>query len=316
MMEHGIQFDPVEHKYTRKGKVYTSCTTVIEEVKKPFNRRYWAMYSTLKESFGLRVRQDEDHGIIYVNQTAMTLDELYAVEMYRIGCTQLKNGWDDITNSACSRGNKIHDYLEDTVNTSKGLDNKLSAYNVGASNDSIIPLTGKNVEVFNTIHDLDATNLKEVYIEIYDVLSYYINKGCTIYAEKKVYIDKYEVSGMIDCLIVKGKNFIILDWKTNKDIIHFKSGYYKKENIGGKWVKGTKWLEKSKYLLYPLNHLEECKGNIYTLQLSLYAYMFESWGYKLLDNGLFIFHMRPNRRPKMIPINYLRDEVIKMLEAR
>ena len=183
-MSNDVHFDPVEHKYTRNNSTYISCTTVIDTVKKPFDRRYWSMYSTLKEDFQLKVRPDEDHQIIYVNGTAMTIKELYAVDMYRIGCKQRKNGWDEITKTACNRGNKIHDYLEDTINTSK---NKLAAY--PDPNSSIIPLTGEKVSVFKTVHDLDKTNLKEIYIEIYDVLSYYIGLGCTIYAEKKVFID-------------------------------------------------------------------------------------------------------------------------------
>jgi len=301
-----IQFDPINHTYTRNGLIYTSATTIVGKYKKPFNRRFWAMYSTLKETFEMYVRADEPNNVIWVNQRPYTLDELYSIEVYKEGSRMMKNGWDDTTKTACDRGNKIHDYLENTINDSKG-DN-------GESNDIIKPLQALNINVFSTEHDLDSTNLKEVYPDIYFTLLYYIQQGCTIYAEKKVYIDTYKVSGMIDCLVIKDNNFMIIDWKTNKDIIHFKSGYYKKQKVGNKYIKTDTWIEHPKYLLDPLNHLEESKGNIYSLQLSLYAYIMESWGYKLINNGLLIFHFRPTKNPERIPIKYMKQDIHTMLE--
>jgi len=301
-----IQFDPSTHTYIRKGSVYTSCTTVTGKYKKAFNNRYWSMYSTLKETFNLRVRHDEPYGIIYVNNTEHTLDELYSIDIYREACRMMKNGWDDITKTACSRGNKIHDFLEDSVNDSKD-DSE------GTTNTFIKPLTGGNFHTYSSQHDLDKTNLLQVYPEIYYTLLYYIERGCTIYAEKKVYIDEYKVSGMIDCLVVKGNKFAIIDWKTNKDIIHFKAGYYKKEKINGKFIKTTQWIEKTSYLLYPINHLEDCKGNLYSLQVSLYAFMLESWGYELIENGLMIYHIRPHEKPKLLKVPYMKQEIFEML---
>lgn len=302
-----IQFDPTTHTYLRKGIPYTSCTTVIDKFKKPFDRRYWAMYSTLKETFYLRVRAEEDYGIIYVNNTPHSIDSLYGIEVYREACKMMKNGWDDITKVACDRGNVIHDFLETSVNTSKDDEE-------GATNLIIKPLTGGNMMLFSSQHDLDKTNLLEVYPEIYHTLLFYINRGCTIYAEKKVYIDEYKISGMIDCLIVKGHKFAILDWKTNKDIIHFNSGYYRKEKVDGKYIKTNEWIHKSKPMLAPLQYLEECKGTIYTLQVSLYAYMLESWGYELIQDGLMIYHIRPNERPKLLKVPYMKEDIKLMLD--
>lgn len=299
-----IHFEESTHTYTRNNKKYTSCTTVTGMFKKPFDRRFWAMYSALKEKFNYYVRADESIGLIYVNNSPHGIDELYSVQMYRDACKLVRNGWDDITKKACDRGNKIHDYLEDTVNLSKDVKN---------TNDTIKPFTGKNTQIFKFKHDLDKTNLQEIYPEIYNTLLYYIDRGCTIYAEKKIFIDDYEIAGMIDCLIVKGKQFIILDWKTNKDIIHFRSGYYKKAKVNGKYIKTNEWVYKSQYLLSPLGHLEDCKGNLYTLQVSLYAFMMESWGYELINKGLMIYHIRPNERPELIKVPYLKQDVYEML---
>jgi len=306
IIQSDIIFDPTSHTYLRKGKPYISCTTIVSKFKKPFNRRYWAMYSTLKETFHLRVRAEEEYEIIYVNNTPHSLDSLYSIEMYREGCKMMKNGWDDTTKVACDRGNKIHDYLEGSVNDSKN-DSE------GDTNITIKPLTGEEIQFYSSQHDLDKTNLLSIFPKIYHTLLYYINTGCTIYAEKKVYIDEYEVSGMIDCLVVKGNKFLIIDWKTNKDIIHFKSGYYKKELINGKYIKTNQWLDKPMPMLYPLTYLEDCKGTIYTLQVSLYAYMLESWGYELINNGLLIYHIRPNEEPELLKVPYMKEDIRLML---
>lgn len=305
LVQSDIQFDPTTHTYTRKGLVYTPCTTFINSFKKPFNRRYWAMYSTLKEMFHLRVRHNEEYEIIYVNNIAHSIDELYGIEMYREGCKMLKNGWDEITKTACDRGNKIHNFLEDSINESKG--------DTGETNSYIKPLTGE-IEIFHTKHDLDNTNLGDIYPEIYNTLLFYIERSCTIFAEKRLYIDGYKVSGTIDCLVVKGNKFAIIDWKTNKDIIHFKAGYYRKEKVNGRTFKTSEWIEKASYLLHPIDHLEDSKGNIYTLQVSAYAFMLESWGYELINNGLMIYHIRPNERPILLKVPYLKEEIFNMFE--
>ena len=40
----------------------------------------------------------------------------------------------------------------------------------------------------------------------------------------------------------------------------------------------------------------------------------ESWGYKLINNGLLIFHFRPTKNPERIPIKYMKQDIHTMLE--
>jgi hypothetical protein len=310
-----LQFEPIEHKYfdSVSGEVYTSVTTVIGKYKEPFNRRYWSMYTALKNS-GFKVRPTDDKKAIVVNNKFRSLDSLYKNPINTQEVNNLVNHWKDLTEIACARGNEIHDYLEDSINLSKDDED-------GETNEVITPTLASNLSntglevIIRTQHDLDKTDLKDNFPAIYNRLLAYINKGCILYAEKRIYTSKYLIAGMIDVLIVhlRTKQFAILDWKTNKDEMHFISGYYKKENVNGRWVKGSQYIPYKKNLFAPLNHLEDCKGIIYTLQLSLYAYIMELWGYKLVPNGLEIFHIRPNREPKLITINYKKEEVHNML---
>lgn len=305
-----IAFDEPSHVYSNAetGAKFTSVTTVIDKYDKTFNSDYWAMYTSLK-NIGLRVRPDKSELYITVNGIKSSLRSLYANDLYSDLVDATKKKWEDTTNKSHVRGNKIHNYLEDTINLSKGNINDAKL---------IKPLHDKakdtGLDVFETKHDLDRTDLEEVYPDIYKVLLTFIEQGCTIIAEKKIYTSKYMIAGMIDVLVVKGKTFAIVDWKSNKDELMFISGYYKKVKQGNEWVKGTTFIERDDRLIAPLNNLQKCKGIKYSLQLSLYAFIMEMWGYKLIDNGLLLFHIRPRRKPKLINIKYYKDDVRRMLE--
>ena len=305
-----LQFEPIAHKYTDEtGREYTSVTTVIGKYKEPFN-----MYTALRDS-GFKVRPTDDRKSIVVSGKYRTLESLYRNPINCHEVNILINKWADLTEIACARGNKIHDYLEDSINLSKG-DKE------GKTNDAIKPQltsainnTGLTVE-FRTQHDLDTTDLETTFPAIYKRLLAYINMGCIIYAEKKIYSYIYGIAGMIDVLIVSphSKQFAILDWKTNKDEMIFQSGYYKKQKIGNQFVKTSNFIPTKDRLKFPLDSVPDCKGMVYTLQLSLYAYIMELWGYTLVKNGLEIFHMRPGLEPKLIRVAYLKKEVHAMLE--
>jgi len=118
---------------------------------------------------------------------------------------------------------------------------------------------------------------------------------------------------MIDVPIIKGKNLIILDWKTNAGTLHKTAGYYKKRMVNGELIKTEQWIETGKKFNYPLDMLECSKFNIYALQLSLYAYILEQWGYTLVQDGLEIIHFPMGHPPRLLKMPYLREEIIIML---
>lgn len=308
-----IIFEPVEHKYTDEtGLVYTSATTLIGKYKKKFNNYYWSMYTALKNK-GYKVKQEDSETIIYVNNVPRNIKSLWSNTFYENLAKEVLVKWQVLTDKACARGNEIHNFLEDSINLSKDDED-------GVSNDVIQPSLGiakpNEPIVIKTEHDLDRTQIGNRYPEIYLRLKKFIDMGLILYAEKRVYSTTYQIAGMIDVLIVNPytKQFAILDWKTNKDKMHFRSGYYKKRKMpDGTWVRTDDYVTKHQPLLYPVAHLEECKGIIYSLQLSLYAYIMELWDYKLA-NGLVICHIRPGLRPEFINIDYKKNEIISILK--
>lgn len=253
-----ISFNEALHTYTdEENNVYTSVTTVIGKYHPKFDENFWA------------------------NKKAQELG---------ISPDIVKANWKEIRDFSCFKGTKEHKLLEDSVNDSipnsnvpyKKLDNNLLSI-------ATVKLGGKHFSNVD-LSILQESELAKKYPEIFTYLKTKIQEGYTLYVEKRVYWFEYLVAGTIDCLLIKGKSFIIVDWKTNKDELKFKAGYYKKVN----GVKTDLWIDKKEYFFKPISNVEHCKGNIYTLQLSLYAYLLELWGF--ICEGLVLYHLKSELR--------------------
>lgn len=300
-----ILFNEAEHKYyDTTGQIYTSVTTLIGKYTNTFDGEFWAMYTALKEH-GFKVKPEPSKRSIFVGNRLYKLDQLLKDSTFKHWYAEIDARWKGINAEACLRGNMVHNELEDSINKSKG------DYN-GDTNSLIQPsLIGK--KPITTQHDLDATVLKEKYPKVYERLTGYVQRGFSIFAEKKVFLKEYQIAGMIDVPLLLGQHFAILDWKTNKDELHKTAGYYKKVKMGHTFVKSDIWIETGERFKYPLDMLEASKFNIYALQLSLYAYILEQWGYKLMTNGLEIIHFPLVGEPLLLKMPYLKEEVEIML---
>jgi hypothetical protein len=307
VQEIDILFDEAQHKYyDRDNNVYTSVTTLIGKYTDTFDGEYWSMYTALK-NHGYRVKQSDSPAkqrFILVSGHKNKLSDLYKDSLFKAWAEEVVAVWKGINLEACLRGNMTHNLLENSINISKGDNN-------GSTNNYIKPNIGKRT--IQTIHDLDKTELKTTHPIVYNRLGGYIERGFSVFAEKRVYLSDFSIAGMIDVPLIKDKYFAILDWKTNKDVMHETTGYYKKILVGGKWIKSDKWIETDDRLKYPLDMLPSSKFHIYALQLSLYAYILEQWGYILLNNGLEILHFPLGLEPKLIKVPYLKQEVEIML---
>lgn len=324
-----IKFEPVEHKYTdERGNEYTSATTLIGKYKKPFDKEYWLMWTTLKANNYILKYSDDNvaQHLIAIKKghkfRTYPLKYLYdnAMSILNLPTEAVQKEWIQKTEIACAKGNVKHDFLEDEINKfSFTKDVQLDKLKKAQSN------TLYSNKVLNR-KALENSEIKRKHPSIYKTLVGYINQGWTIHAEKRVYSAYHLVAGMIDVLLVKGDRFIILDWKTNKKALDFESGYYKKDNKGRV---SKEWVSKGDKLLYPINNVDDCKGMVYTLQLSLYAYILELWGFKC--EGLILCHiMDKESQPtfgivnediareqefdiKMYDIKYLKSDIHRMI---
>ena len=110
--------------------------------------------------------------------------------------------------------------------------------------------------------------------------------------EKIVFNEKLQIAGSIDLFARSKKDgsYLILDWKTNKEI-----------------TTSNKYGEVG---LDPISHLEDTAYNHYALQLSLYHFLLEHTGY--VDPGVEFKHAIIHltwEKPKIIMLPYMKDEI-------
>lgn len=234
-------FEEEAHKYTDTlGNTYTSCTTLLHGYAPEFDKAYW-----------LRKKAKETG-----------LSE-----------ADIAKNWKDITDESCARGTKTHNYLEDGVKEVSKF-KKAVQYLTDIKSGRMVTVADipyLNVKPLDIPKFIQATNNK--YPEIYNVFKYYTDNGYTIYSEIGVYLIDYLISGTIDILCIREDQFVILDWKTNKDGLKFESGYYRRDKSQKPWQLTNDWVSKKETLKAPVSHLPNCNGSIYSLQLSMYATM-------------------------------------------
>lgn len=270
-----IKFNEELHRYTDEDNlVYTSVTTVIGQYHKQFDETYWA-------------REKAKDTSIYNPYRGMSEK-------------QIKNQWKETREFSCEKGNKTHKLLEDSINASNGKANfNFDKLKIGTGN-GVIVINKTNLNVLAT------TPLAIKFPKIFNYLKKYIEDGWTLYAEKRIYWYEYLIAGTIDCLLVKGKQFMIVDWKTNKKKLEFRAGYYKKYN----GMETSQWVDTNERFYAPLDNIPFCKGMTYTLQLSLYGYLLELWGYECI--GLTLFHILHDEVQDPIKISYVRSDCEKL----
>lgn len=142
----------------------------------------------------------------------------------------------------------------------------------------------------------------------------------TVYPELMIYDTDYMICGQSDKVIVTNNQIHIWDYKTDAEI-SFKG-------FSNQW-------KKAKRMLPPLDHLEECNGNIYSIKMSLYMYLlWKANGGRFKPGDIMIEHIHLKRDPnndnlpvldshgvpivlkiEYIQLPYRKREVISMLKT-
>ncbi len=223
----------------------------------------------------------------------------YKANELGISKEELSAEWDNLTTASHIKGNAKHKELEDSVNYSYKTENSFIPFKGGSF--------GGGYEI--VLNRLEQTELAKQHNDIYVFLVDLIKQGFRLYAEKRVYNRQLGLCGTIDLIAIKGLEFYIIDWKTNKEELKFNSGYYKKKWVNGTKVKTNQWVHTDDRLKYPLNHLQQCKGTGYVLQLNLYAFLTELFGFKNI--GIVLWHIRDT--DKKYVIKNIRQDIDLML---
>lgn len=301
-----LYFDEGPHKYTDTcGNEYLSVTTLIGQYYQHFDETFWAHKKAREQ--GKTV-------------------------------SQIKAEWARIKNEACDRGTRTHNGLEDAIKETSKFKDAIRYLNSIESGRCITV-----ADIPNLIpKPLDVEKFKKAtdnkYEEIYRVFDFYIQRGYTIYSEIAVFLIDYLISGTIDILCIRDTDFVILDWKTNRDGLKFESGYYRKDKTTIPNQLTNDWVPNDERMLPPLGHLQNCNGMHYTMQLSSYALAVEiilgipctglglchigsawklnAYGQPFRDKDGY--HLDPNGKEtvKWYRINYLKNEAIAMFGDR
>ena len=308
MSKRTIFFNEKLHKYTDEfSNTYISATTLIGKYESKFDEKKYQIARACE-----KIGKNPYHNkyLKYKNKTA----------------AQLIAEWEQAAVIGCNRGNIRHNYLEESIKTST---NYKTVEDTKFINDTIYTiddiLINHNYGRLTLDHFV-KTGIKERYPKIYNTLLYFDSLGAKIYSEIGVYESTWLVSGLIDILIVIDDTFYILDWKTNKGDIRFDSGYYDKDKEGN--LTNT-WIDTDDMFKYPLNKLVCSTGNKYAMQLSLYSYLTECFGLRLI--GIILAHIQHElyelgdkdveddstligkEKVKMMEMPYLKNEVIDMI---
>ena len=124
-----------------------------------------------------------------------------------------------------------------------------------------------------------------------------IDEGIAMWPERIMFAEQYELAGMSDLVIdIDDTFFDIWDWKTNREFNFF--------NPFG-----------NETLFKPFDHLQACQWSIYTLQLSVYAYMYELEFPKRKCRQICIGYWDKEKMSfQKIQIMYLKHEAKKLIE--
>lgn len=223
----------------------------------------------------------------------------YKANELKISKEELSAEWDSLTVESHIKGNKKHQELEDSVNYAYKK-NSLFPFKGGSG-------VGNGYEII--LSRLQETDLALKHYDIYIYLVDLIKQGFRLFAEKRIYNRQLGICGTIDLIAIRGNDFYIIDWKTNKKELKFISGYYRKKWVNGVKVETNEWVNTDDRLKYPLNHIQQCKGVGYTLQLNLYAFLTELFGFNCL--GMVLWHIRDT--DKRYNIRNIKQDIDLML---
>lgn len=129
-----------------------------------------------------------------------------------------------------------------------------------------------------------------------------------VYPELIVYHPEYNVVGTADLVIIYNDNtFDLFDHKTNAKL----------EFTGFPVYNPKSFKREPKKMFSPLQHLDDCNGIHYTIQLSSYAFMLEEAGYECRSLTLHHVIFDEDEQDILVinyPLNYLKKEVKNMFQ--
>jgi len=166
----------------------------------------------------------------------------------------------------------------------------------------------------NYVHDsLERYTLKGTYddemTEAVMFLKNILSEHYRFYPEVIIHSHKYKMAGRTDLSLLRQKSnnpvFDFYDYKSNIEKgIQF-------DSIGRKALPVKHY---NRFLLPPLEYIEDCNYNIYSLQLSIYAFMAMDSNPDIRIGRLGIIFVDNDFKPSMIPVPFMYQEAKMICE--
>lgn len=143
--------------------------------------------------------------------------------------------------------------------------------------------------------DTEEGKFEQAVIDGWNALK--IDEGIAMWPERIMFSEQYELAGMSDLVIdIDDTYFDVWDWKTNREFNFFNQYGYET-------------------LYKPFDHLQACQWSIYTLQLSVYAYMYElEFPHRKCRQICIGYWDKEKLTFQKIQIMYMKHEARKLIE--
>lgn len=271
-----VKFQEDIHQYTNsQEEVYLSATSLIHKYVAEFDSDYWSMYKAIEE-LDPNFKKNKK---VYL--ALKTTEYLLSILPYNItkesvleGQKSILKQWDEKNLKSRVKGTAFHKGKENLILNSNSITFENATHKV------------QDYKVM--FEDKPLTELKDV--------NYFDSLPDGYYSELLLFHHGYKIAGTADIVIIrsddKGNRFVIVDdYKTNIEI--------KTEN-------------RYQQMKYPVNHLPDCNYFHYNLQTSLYGYLLECMGFKVIHTRITWIDSSLNEIPYVF--DYKRKDVINMLE--
>ena len=266
-MQDLIKFNNAEHTYRKSNDSYLSATSLIKKVKNEFDKDHWSKYTALKKLLGPDFRE-KSKGYAHSDPALIIhLQKFVPQKDFHRATTEVLNEWALKNKIAITRGNNYHNMKE------------TQAYDSGVQ---VNPFTNELFEV-GIIAPPDPNGDKiAINRDLYNLPDGY-------YPELLLWNDEYGIAGTADKVFIETVNNVryvdVDDYKTNNKI--------RKSN-------------KFQKLKSPVDRLDDVNYNHYRLQVSLYAWMLEQFGFKVRNTAFTHFN-------KQYKFRYMRKDIVNIL---
>ena len=225
-----------------------SVTQIINGFKK-FDREFWLSYKALEQVMPPEVFEQYKMKILKSKKLDSVVMAQVDLEAFQQAKNQIDEEWKKENEEAKQQGTAIHEFIHQQLELGTPI---LSSFHI--------------VQPLATQEFMQAS------------------EGLFSEQRLELPIEDFTIVGIPDVIHIKDGVVSIVDWKTSKKGIRFKSNY----DMAAK---------KTKKMKFPLTQLDDVNGQHYTLQLSLYMWM--------------ILQLRPDLKPGTLKISWVQDMKVK-----